>query len=207
MMTKERESAALQFSSKILQVQDSRVALQMIAAEIETKRYVPQELWEALRGIAVANASPVPLGLLHDVIEFCRAVFDSLEPNITLDERNRRVAYAEALAVGLNVRVVAACKGLSELDNAFLVKWTAITTTTVAVTHRANSDLASALGMFVTFPVELQQVDHDEEVLAVWLHWLYSTIFLAAYGRIPAGVIGLASLGIGLSVREAKGMV
>ena len=206
-MTKERESAALQFSSKILQVQDSRVALQMIAAVIETKRNAPQEQWEALRGIVALDTTPVPLGLLHDAIEFCRAVFCSLEPNITPDERNRRVSYAEALAVGLNVRVVAACKGLSGLDNAFLVKWTAITTTTIAVTRQANSDLESVLGMFVPFSAELQQVDHDEEVLAVWLHGLYSTIFLTVYGRIPAGVLGLASLGIGLAVREAKGVI
>ena len=180
---------------------------QKITAEIKAKRNAPQELWVVLRGIIASGMCPVPLGLLHDVIEFCRAVFDSLEPNIAPDERNRRVAHAEGLAVGLNIRVVAICKGLSERDNAFLVKWTAITTTTIAVTHQANSDLASILGVFVPFPVELQQVDHGDEVMAVWLHGLYSTRFLTAYGRIPAGVIGLASLGVGLLVREAKGMV
>ena len=181
--------------------------LQLIRSEIETKRNTPQELWEVLRGILAADIANVPLGLLHDVIEFCRAVFDSLEPNITPDERNRRVAYAEGWVVGLNVRVVAACKGLSERDNAFLVKWTTITTTTIAVTRQATGDLESALGMFVPFSVELQQVDHGDEVMAVWLHGLYSAIFLMAHGRIPAGVLGLASLGIGLAVREAKGMV
>ena len=187
--------------------EDNSAVLHKIGSEIETKRNAPQKLWEALRGIVVANASPVPLGLLHDVIEFCLAVFDSLEPNITLDERNRRVAYAEALAVGLNVRVISVCKGLSGRDNAFLVKWTAITTTTIAMARQANGSLESALGMFVPFSTELQQVDHDDEVLTVWLHWLYSTIFLMAYGRIPAGVMGLASFGIGLSVCETKGMV
>ena len=190
--------------SETLSSQGELAVLQKVSAEIESKRNAPQELWEALRGIIASDMSPVPLGLLHDVIEFCRAVFDSLEPNITPDDRNRRVAYAEALTVGLNVRVVAACKGLSGCDNAFLVKWTAITTTTIVVSRQANGSLESALGMFVPFSVELHQVDHVDEVLAVWLHGLYSAIFLMAYGRIPAGVIGLASLGIGLVVREAK---
>ena len=53
----------------------------------------------------------------------------------------------------------------------------------------------------------VRQVDNDKMVGAVWLHGLYSAIFLTAYGRIPAGVIGLASLGIGLAVRGMKGMV
>ena len=207
MILKENEKKTCQRSRKLMTQQENLVVLQKIGTEIEAKRNAPQELWEALCGIFVANASPVPLGLLHDVVEFCRAVFDSLEPNITPDERNGRVAYAEALAVGLNVRAIAVCKGLSGRDNAFLVKWTAITTTTIAVTRQANSDLASALGIFVPFPVELQQVDHDEEVLAVWLHWLYSTIFLSVYGRIPAGVMGLASFGVGLAARGAQGLV
>ena len=207
MILKENEKKTCQRSRKLMTQQENLVVLQRIGTEIEAKRNAPQELWEALRGIVVANASPVPPGLLHDVIEFCRAVFDGLEPNITPNERNLRVAYAETLAVGLNVRGIAVCKGLSGLDNAFLVKWTAITTTTIAVTRQANSDLESVLGMFVPFPVELQQVDHIDEVLAVWLHGLYSAIFLMAHGRIPAGVIGLASLGIGLTVRETRGMV
>ena len=207
MILKENEKKTCQRSHKLMTQQENLVVLQKIGTEIEAKRNAPQELWEALRGIVVANASPVPPGLLHDVIEFCRVVFDSLEPNITLDERNRRVAYAEALAVGLNVRVVAACKGLSERDNAFLVKWMAIATTTIAVSRQANGDIESALGMFVPFSVELQQVDHVDEVLAVWLHELYSVIFLMAYGRIPAGVIGLASLGIGLTVRGTKSVI
>ena len=206
-MCEENKSDNRQCLRDILPPRANLVVLQKIAAEIEAKRNTPQELWVLLRELAVTDMATVPLGLLHDVIEFCLVVFDSLEPNITPDERNRRVAHAEGLAVGLNIRVVATCKGLSERDNAFLVKWTAITTTTIAVTRQANSDIVSTLGMFVSFPIEMQQVDHGEEVLTVCLYWLYSTIFLTAYGRIPAGVMGLASLGIGLAVREAKGMV
>ena len=33
------------------------------------------------------------------------------------------------------------------------------------------------------------------------------TIFASVHGTIPGGILGIASLGIGLSVREAKGMV
>ena len=55
-------------------------SVQKVIAEIEAKHNAPQELWEALRGIVAEDSSPVPQGLLHDVIEFCRAVFDSFEP-------------------------------------------------------------------------------------------------------------------------------
>lgn len=43
--------------------------------------------------------------------------------------------------------------------------------------------------------------------VAVWLYSLYTTIFALAHGTIPAGILGVASLGIGLSVREAREMV
>ena len=33
------------------------------------------------------------------------------------------------------------------------------------------------------------------------------TIFALAHDAVPAGILGIASLGVGLSVREAKGMV
>ena len=55
--------------------------------------------------------------------------------------------------------------------------------------------------------IEARQVNNDKMAGAVRLHWLYSTIFLTAYGRIPTGVMGLASLGIGLSVREVREML
>lgn len=52
--------------------------LQCIGAEIESKQNAPQELWAALRGFLIADAESVPIGLVHDVVEFCLAVFDSL---------------------------------------------------------------------------------------------------------------------------------
>lgn len=53
----------------------------------------------------------------------------------------------------------------------------------------------------------LWQEHNPESVLAIWLYALYSTIYASAFGTIPAGVLGIASLGVGLAVREAKEMV
>ena len=50
-------------------------------------------------------------------------------------------------------------------------------------------------------------MDDPESVLAIWLYTLYSTIYASAFSTIPAGVLGIASLGVGLAVREAKEMV
>ncbi len=50
--------------------------------------------------------------------------------------------------------------------------------------------------------LERQNVNKEESALAVWLHSRYTTIFVAAHGTVPAGILGIASLGIGLSVRE-----
>ena len=54
---------------------------------------------------------------------------------------------------------------------------------------------------------ELQQVDRLALAISVWLYSFYTTIFAFAHGTIPAGILGIAPLGIGLSVGEAKGMV
>ena len=50
-------------------------------------------------------------------------------------------------------------------------------------------------------------MDQLELVLAVWSYSLCTYIFALAHGIVPAGILGFASLGGGLSVREAKGMV
>ena len=181
--------------------------LHHIAAEIDAKRNAPQELWEALRGIVVANASPVPLGLLRDVVEFCLAVFDSVEPNVTSGERQMRIDHVNALAVPLNLRIGAELKRLSKKDNAFLGAWGAVVVTSMTAMWQPNPNVRLILAPFSAFDSELQQVDQPELVAAVWLYSLYAAIFGLAHGTIPGGILGIASLGIGLSVREVKGMV
>ena len=181
--------------------------LQKIAAEIEAKRNASQELWVSLRGFAVADMATVPLGLLRDVMEFCIAVFDSLEPNATLEERQRRIGNVNALAVPLNLRIGVELKKLSEKDNAFLGAWGAVAVTSMTALRQPNPNVRLILAPFSAFDSELQQVDQSELVLAVWLYSFYTTIFASVHGTIPAGILGVASLGIGLSVREVKGMV
>lgn len=182
-------------------------SVQKVIAEIEAKHNAPQELWEALRGIVAEDSSPVPQGLLHDVIEFCRAVFDSFEPTVTQNERQKRIAQIHVLAVMLNCRIGQVIRGLTGRDNAFLVKWGIVSTTSMIAMRQPDPNVRLILSQFGTFDAELQQVDHCETVLAVWLHSLYTNVFAAAYGTVPAGILGIASLGIGLSVWEVKGMV
>ena len=207
MITNEKERTAFQSSSKIMQTQDNLAVLQNISAEIEAKHNAPQELWVSLRGFAVADMSPVPLGLLHDVVEFCLAVFDSVEPNITLEGRQRRIDHVNALAAPLNLRIGAELKKLSERDNAFLGAWGAVLVTCMTAMRQPNPNVRLILAPFSAFDSELQKVDLPELVLAVWLYSLYTTIFASAHGTIPGGIMGIASLSIGLSIREVKGMV
>ena len=101
--------------------------LQRISSEIESKRNAPQELWEALRCFIVADLASVPDGLMHDVVKFCLAVFDSLEPNATSEERRRRVAHVNGLVVPLNLQIGQACRKLTEKDNAFIGRWSIVT--------------------------------------------------------------------------------
>ena len=182
-------------------------SVQKIIAEIETKCNSPQELWVSLRGFAVSDMATVPLGLLHDVLEFCLAVFDSVEPNITSEERQRRIDHVNALAVPLNLRIGAELKRLSKKDNAFLGAWGAVVVTCMTAMRQPNPNVRLILAPFSAFDSELQQVDQPELVLAVWLYSFYTTIFVSVHGTIPAGILGIASLGIGLSVCEAKRMV
>ena len=183
------------------------IIAQRVCAEIEAKRNAPQELWETLRGFAVADMVTVPLGLLRDVFEFCLAVFDSVEPNITSEGRQRRIDHVNALAAPLNLRIGAELKKLSEKDNAFLGAWGAVLVTCMTAMRKPNPNVRLILAPFSAFDSELQKVDLPELVLAVWLYSFYTTIFVSVHGTIPAGILGIASLGIGLSVREAKGMV
>ena len=200
------DSGTTSMCVRLLQ-QDSRVVLQKVSAEIEAKRNAPQQLWVSLRRFAVADMSTVPLGLLHDVLEFCLAVFDSVEPNITSEGRQRRIDHVNALAAPLNLRIGAELKKLSEKDNAFLGAWGAVLVTCMTAMRKPNPNVRLILAPFSAFDSELQQVDQSELVLAVWLYSFYTTIFASADGTIPGGIMGIASLGIGLSIREAKGMV
>lgn len=181
--------------------------LQYIAAEIEAKCNASQELWVSLRGFVASGMVTVPLGLLHDVLEFCLAVFDSVEPNITSEERQRRIDHVNALAVPLNLRIGAELKRLSKKDNAFLGAWGAVLVTSMTALRQPNPNVRLILAQFSAFDSELQQVDQPELAAAVWLYSLYTTIFASVHGTIPGGILGIASLGIGLSVREVKGMV
>ena len=196
-----------QSPSEILTSRKNLEVLQKIAAEIEAKRNAPQELWVSLRGFAVADMATVPFGLLHDVLEFCLAVFDSVEPNATREERQRRIGNVNALAVPLNLRIGAELKKLSKRDNAFLGAWGAVAVTSMTAMRQPNPNVRLILAPFSAFDSELQQVDQPELVLAVWLYSFYTTIFTSVHGTIPAGILGIALLGIGLSVREVKGMV
>jgi len=140
-------------------------------------------------------------GLLREVTEFSFAVFDSLEPNPVLEKRQRRIDHVNVLAVSLNLRIGAAVRSLSEKDKAFLGKWSIVTVTSMIAVRQPNPNVGLILSSFSTFELELQQVDQPELVLPVWLYSLYTTIFTSAHGTIPAGILGLASLGVGLSVR------
>jgi len=53
----------------------------------------------------------------------------------------------------------------------------------------------------------LQQVNELALVASVLLCAFYTTIFASVHGTIPAQILGIALLGLDLSVREAKGMV
>ena len=180
------------------------IIAQRVCAEIEAKRNAPQELWETLRGFAVADMVTVPLGLLRDVFEFCLAVFDSVEPNVAPEKRQMRIDHVNALAAPLNLRIGAELKKLSEKDKAFLGKWGAVIVTSMAAMRQPNPDVRLILAPFGAFDLELQQVDQPELAAAVWLYSLYTTIFAAAFGTIPAGILGLAALGVGLSIRDVK---
>ena len=173
---------------------------QRIVAEVEAKQNEPQELWVSLRGLVVTDKVFAPLGLLHDVIEFCLAVFDSLEPNASFDERQKRVAHAEALAILLNPKMGGMIRGLSAKDNVFLVKWGVFTGAGMNVWGQRANAFFKDPSTTEAFAAELRQADHEEIIVSVWLYSLYSAIFTFAHGRIPAGVLGLASFGIGLAM-------
>lgn len=181
---------------------NSHDLLQRIKAEIETKQNEPQELWAALRSFMVADKASTPPGLLRDVLEFCLTVYDTMEPNAPFDERQKRIAHAEALALPLNPRIGAVVEGLSANDNSFLVKWGILTVFRMIVLRQHANALFIDYLAVEALAAELRQVDHEEIVISVWLYSLYSAIFALAQGRIPAGVLGLASFGIGFAIAE-----
>ena len=173
-----------------------------VKTKIESYRNSPQELWAGLRDFAVANCVRCQSGLLRDVEDFCFAVFDCLEPNVSQEERELRMIHVGALAVPLNLRIVDAGQRLTSSDNAFLVKWNIVAGTSMVAVRQPNPDVGLILSSFASFDSELRQVDNPESVLAIWLYALYSTIYASAFGTIPAGVLGIASLGVGLAAGE-----
>ena len=181
---------------------DNFEALQRIKTKIEAYRNSPQELWVRLRDSAVTKCVRCQSGLLWDVEDFCFAVFDCLEPNVSQEEREQRMIHVGALAVPLNLRIVDAGRQLTVSDNAFLVKWNIVAGTSMVAVRQPNPDVGLILSSFASFDSELRQVDNPESVLAIWLYALYSTIYASAFGTIPAGVLGIASLGVGLAVGE-----
>ena len=184
-------------------IRQSNLAVrQRIGTEIETYRNSPQELWVGLRNFAVANCARCQSGLLRDVEDFCFVVFDCLEPNASREEREQLMIHVGALAVPLNLRIVDAGQRLTASDNAFLVKWNIVAGTSMVAVCQPNPDVGLILSSFASFDSELRQVDHSESVLAIWLYALYSTIYASAFGTIPAGVLGIASLGVGLAAGE-----
>ena len=181
---------------------DNFAVLQRTKTKIETYRNSPQELWVGLRNFAVANCVRCQSGLLRDVEDFCFAVFDCLEPNVSQEMREQRMIHVGALAVPLNFRIVDAGRRLTASDNAFLVKWNIVAGTSMVAVRQPNPDVGLILSAFTSFDSELRQVDNPESVLAIWLYALYSTIYASAFGTIPAGVLGIASLGVGLAAGE-----
>ncbi len=180
--------------------------LQNICAEIEAKRNDPQALWTRLRDFAVANCVRCQSEMLRDVEDFCFAVFDCLEPNVSQDVREQRIIHVGALAVSLNLRIADAGRQLRASDNAFLVKWNIVAGTSMVAVRQPNPDVGLILAPFASFDSELRQVDNPESVLAIWLYAIYSTIYASAFGTIPAGVLGIASLGVGLTAGENERM-
>ena len=176
-----------------------QVVLQRISTEIESKRNAPQELWGALRCLIVADSASVPIGFMHDVIKFCLAVFDSLEPNATSEERSRRVTHVNELTVPLNLQIGQAGQKLTEKDNAFIGRWSIVTGSSMFALRQPNSNIGLALSPFVAFDLELQQTDQPELVLSIWLYSLYTFIFALAYGTIPTDILGVVSFCVGLA--------
>lgn len=191
-------------SSGYMTRQKNHAVLQMIDSTIETYRNSP---WVGLRDFAITNCVRCQSGLLRDVEDFCFAVFDCLEPNVSQEVREQRMIHVGALAVPLNLRIFDAGRRLTASDNAFLVKWNIVAGTSIVAVRQPNPDVELILSAFTSFDSELRQVDDPESVLAIWLYTLYSTIYASAFSTILAGVLGIASLGVGLAVREAKEMV
>ena len=193
------KSIKCESSSNSMMVQDNLVVLQKICTAIKTCRNSPQELWVGLRDFVVANCVRCQSGLLRDVEDFCFAVFDCFEPMVSQEERAQRMIHVGALAVPLNLQIVDAGRRLTASDNAFLVKWNIVAGTSMVAIRQPNPDVGSILSAFASFDSELRLVDNPELALAIWLYALYSAIYASAFGTIPAGVLGIASLGVGLA--------
>ena len=179
--------------------QGNLAGLQRIGAEPEAHRKSPQEWRAGVRDLAVTNCVWCQSGLLRNIVDFCLAVFDCLEPNVLQVVREQRMVHVGALAVQLNLRIIDDGRRLTASDNAFLVKWNIVSGTCMVAMRQPNPDVELILSAFASFDSELRLVDDPELVLAIWLYALYSIIYASAFGTIPAGVLGIASLGVGLA--------
>ena len=124
---------------------DNFAVLLRVKTKIESYRNSPQELWAGLRDFAVANCVRCQSGLLRDVEDFCFAVFDCLEPNVSWEEREQRMIHVGALAVPLNLWIVDAGRRLTASDNAFLVKWNIVAGTSMVAVRQPNPDVGLIL--------------------------------------------------------------
>ena len=114
-------------------VQQGNLAmLQRIGTEIEAHSNSPQKLWAQTE-------------MLRDVEDFCFAVFDCLEPNVSQDVREQRMIHVGALAVSLNLRIVDTGRRLTASDNAFLVKWNIVAGTSMVAVRQPNPDVGLIL--------------------------------------------------------------
>ena len=110
----------------------------------------------------------------------------------------------DVLATPLNLQTGQVLQRLTGKDNAFLVRWSVVTGASMIAIRQTDFDVGLVLSPFAAFEMELQQTDQPELVLAIWLYSLYTRLFALAYGTIPAGLLGIASLGIGLVTGERK---
>ena len=155
--------------------QGNLAGLQRIGAEPEAHRKSPQEWRAGVRDLAVTNCVWCQSGLFRDVVDFCFASFDRLEPDVPQEVREQRMVHVGALAVPLNLRIIDDGRRLTASDNAFLVKWNIVVGTSLVAMRQPNPDVGLILSDFASFDSELRLVDNPELVLAIWLY-VYFTL-------------------------------
>ena len=160
----------------------------------------PQRLWKELRTLMLVDKASIQDEVLQEVAEFCLAVYDSCEPNASMDERQLKVARAECLSIPVSQKIGNIVQELTANDNKVLVKWGLVGVGTSVISVLVGQAITTTLLCFGTFTEELNQVDHREKVKAIWLYTLYSYVFARIYGRVPAGIFGIAAFAIGVTL-------